>query len=104
MNKIRKISEITVDDLVYFLRIPEIEVDEDIRNLLESCLGFAKAHAASYTNRTIEELDEYPELAYAILVGAADFYTQRDSSNETKGTGNDVFKKILGPYRVGRIG
>lgn len=99
MNKVTKISEITVDDLVYFSKIPEIEVDENIRNLLESCLEFAKGSAVSYTRQTIEELDKHPEAVYAVLVKAVDFYTQRLSNSETKGTANDVFKNVLGPFR-----
>lgn len=101
MNELKKISEITVNDLAFFLRIPE--VDDDNRNLLKSCLNLAKGRAVSYTNRTIEELDKYPEAVYAILVGASDFYVQRSSFAETKGTANDVFEKILGPYRVNLI-
>lgn len=67
-------------------------------------MNAAKGRAVSCTGRTIEELDKYPEAVYAILVGASDCYIQRDSSTKTKGTASDVFEKILGPYRVGRIG
>jgi hypothetical protein len=102
MNKINKISDITVDNIVHFLRLPR--VDEDTRILLESYLDFAKAHAVSYTNRTIEELDEFPETAYAILVECSDYYKNRSSDAATKGTTNSVFENVFGPYRVGRIG
>lgn len=104
MNVLNKISDITVDDLIDFLRLDKDEVDEDDRNLLESCLNFAKGRAQRYTNQTLEELDKYPELAYPILVGASDCYIQRSSYGETKGTANDVFEKALSPYRVGRMG
>lgn len=104
MSVLNKISDITVDDLIVFLRIDKDEVDEDDRNLLESCLNFSKGRAQRYTNQTLEELDKYPELAYPILVGASDYYIQRSSHAETKGTANDVFEKNLEPYRVGRIG
>lgn len=106
MNVLNKISDITVDDLIDFLRIPKVngEVKENIKNLLESCLNFTKGRAQRYTNQALEELDKYPELTYPILVGASDCYIQRSSHCETKGTANDVFEKALEPYRVGRIG
>ena len=62
-------------------------------------MNAAKGRAVRYTDRTIEELDKYPEAVYAILVGASDFYVQRSSFVETKGTASDVFEKILGPLK-----
>lgn len=66
-------------------------------------MNIAKNRAVSYTNQTIEELDKYPELVYAILVEVSDYYNNRSSDAATKGTANSVFEKILGPYRVNLI-
>ena len=63
-------------------------------------MNIAKNRAVSYTGRTIEELDKIPEAVLAILVECADYYHNRSSTVVKL---NDVFEKILGPYRVGRI-
>ncbi len=59
-------------------------------------MNIAKNCAVSYTGRTTEELDKYPEAVYAILVGASDYYNNHSS---TVVKSSDVFEKILRPFK-----
>lgn len=59
-------------------------------------MNAAKGRAVRYTERTIEELDKYPEAVYAVLVACSDYYNNRSS---TVVKSNDVFEKVLAPLK-----
>ena len=61
-----KVSEVTVDDLVNFIRLDEpteIETSE-----LERMKDSAVAHIKTYTGLDDESLDKYPDITQALFV------------------------------------
>lgn len=95
MNKIRKVSDIKVEDIADYLRIDELtEGDEQMLNNL---LEIAKTYIESYTGQT--ELDNYQDFVIVALVLVQDMYDNRtmyvDSTNL-----NTVVETILGMHSV----
>ena len=66
MNNITAVSQITVQDLVDYLRISEVTQDD--LNTLSTLLTVAKVYVAEYTGRTIQELDDYKDIIIVILI------------------------------------
>lgn len=69
------VSEITLDVVKDWIGVS----DGDEINLA-ACLAAAKSHACSYTGLTIAQLDQYEELAIAVLGLCNDFYTNNRPS------------------------
>lgn len=95
MNKIRKVSDIKVEDIADYLRIDELtEGDEQ---MLSNLLEIAKTYIESYTGQT--ELDNYQDFVIVALVLVQDMYDNRtmyvDSTNL-----NTVVETILGMHSV----
>jgi len=94
---LKKVSDITVQDLASFLRIAETDDSEEA--FLGSILAAAKAYAASFCGRSVEEMDEKEDFVPAVLVIAGDMYDNRsmcvDSSNV-----NRTIEAILGMHSV----
>ena len=95
MNKIRKVSDIKVEDIADYLRIDELtEGDEQMLNNL---LEIANTYIDSYTGQT--ELDNYQDFVIVALVLVQDMYDNRtmyvDSTNL-----NTVVETILGMHSV----
>lgn len=59
-----RISEITTDDLVDYLRLPD--VDSAQLTLLTTIKAAAINYIVGVTNLTIEDLDNYPDLTIAV--------------------------------------
>ena len=97
MNNIQKVSDITVNDLYDYLRIPEVTVSDT--NLLSTLLTVAKVYVGEYTGRTIQELDDYRDIIICVLVLVQDMYDNRtlyvDSNNANK-----VVESILNLHSV----
>ena len=95
MNKIRKVSDIKVEDIADYLRIDELtEGDEQMLNNL---LEIAKTYIESYTGQT--ELDNYQDFVIVALTLVQGMYDNRtmcvDSTNL-----NTVVETILGMHSV----
>lgn len=88
-----KPSALTLVEAKSFLR-----VDYDLDDfLIEMMLESAKGYVQTYTKRSLEELDEYPEIAMAILVLTSHFYDNRTLETDTTEV-NYTVGKLLGTH------
>ena len=96
-NDYTKVSEITVSDLANYLRISELSNSDT--TLLTSILEAAKNFVLSYTGRTLEQADTFPEFTLAVLVLSEDLYDKRTYSVD-KTEANKVVDSILGLHSI----
>lgn len=97
MNNITAVSQITVQDLVDYLRISE--VTEDDLKTLSTLLTVAKVYVAEYTGRTIQELDDYKDIIIVILILCQDMWDNRTLYIDTSNV-NKVVESILNLHAV----
>lgn len=91
-----KVSEITTNDIVEYLRLEENEYSElEIANLLNVSKKFIK----SYTGLTDEELDLHEDFYIVVMVLCQDMYDNR-SYYVDKNNLNKVVDTILGMHSV----
>lgn len=91
-----KVSEITTNDIVEYLRLEENEYSElEIANLLNVSKKFIK----SYTGLTDEELDLHEDFYIVVMVLCQDMYDNR-SMYVDKNNLNRVVETILGMHSV----
>lgn len=97
MNDISKVSEITVSDLVDYIRIPDPTQGDN--NTLSTILTVAKKYVTEYTGRTPEEIDTFEDMILAVLVLCQDMWDNRtlyvDSTNA-----NRVVESILDLHSI----
>lgn len=83
MNAISKVSDIIYADVADYCRIDKI--DQSDINTLNNLIIIAKNYIAGYTGRTIEDLDDYPDISIVVLILCQDMWDNRtmyvDSSN-----------------------
>lgn len=94
-----KVSEITVDDIINYLRLTEVSQDE--RSELELYLKIAKNYIENYTgipqeseNGEEETLDSYSDFIIVVYVLCQDMYDNRTMYVEGKNI-NITVKTIL---------
>lgn len=92
-----KISEITIDDLVDYLRLPD--VDSAQLQLLTTIKAAAINYIVGVTNLTIEDLDNYPDLTIAVYALVQDMYDNR-TIYVNKANISDTVSTILNMYRT----
>lgn len=92
-----KISEITVDDLVDYLRLPELAGSEI--PLLTTIIAAAKNYIVGVTGLQLEQLDNYPDLTLAFYALAQDMYDNRTIYVD-KAEISDTVSTILNMYRT----
>ena len=89
-----RLSEVTVETVAEFLRL-----DDASDPLLPEILAAAKQYILSYTGQALEDIDQSPDVAIALMVLCQDMYDHRamyvDKSNV-----NRVIDTILGMYRI----
>ena len=91
---VQKVSEITVDDVINYLRI--YDVTNADRTFIESAIGISKAYIKSYTG--VEDLDDYDEFGIVVYILCQSMYDERSIKvNDDKL--NTVFETILGFHR-----
>lgn len=95
MKEIKKVSEITVNDLAEYLRI--YELDENEVALLNNLMNVAKSYIKSYTGQ--EDLDKYQDFVIVTLVLVQDMYDNRTLYVNTNNL-NTVVEIILGMHSV----
>lgn len=88
-----KLSELDLIDAKSFLRV-EFDLDD---YFIELALDCAKSYVCSYTKRTMEELDEIPEVCMAVLVLVGHFYDHRSLETDSDVI-NYTIDKILGTH------
>lgn len=94
-----KVSEITVNDIIDYLRLSEVD-DKDL-NLLELYLKIAKNYISNYTgipeeseDEEAETLDSHSDFIIAVYVLCQDMYDNRTMYVDGKNINNTV-KTIL---------
>ena len=92
-----KISEITIDDLVDYLRLPD--VDSAQLTLLTTIKAAAINYIVGVTNLTIEALDNYPDMTIAVYALVQDMYDNR-AIYVDKANISDTVSTILNMYRT----
>lgn len=91
-----KVSEITVNNVVEYLRLEDGEYNEaEIENLLNVAKQFVK----SYTGLTDEQIDQHEDFYIVIMILCQDMYDNR-SYYVDKNNLNKVVETILGMHSV----
>lgn len=95
----KKVSEITVEDIANYLRITEI--DWDLEKELEIYLNVAKNYIENYTgipiesdDEDLETLDSYSDFIIVVYILCQDMYDNRTMYVDNKSINNTV-KTIL---------
>lgn len=95
MDAITKVSQITADDLVEFLRLPDATADD--KQTLNNMLGIAKAFVSNYTGRQI--LDEFQDFVIVCFVLVQDMWDNRTLYVDTTNL-NNVVESILNMHSI----
>lgn len=100
-----KVSEVTPAFLAGYMRIDE--PSDDDMTLITAAIAAAKQFIASYTGKSVAELEEYPDITIALMVLVQDMYDNRsmyaEGSRGFSPTPNKTVKSILGRYSVNLI-
>ncbi len=92
-----RISEITTEDLVDYLRLPD--VDSAQLQLLTTTKAAAINYIIGVTNLKLEELDNYPDMTIALYALVQDMYDNR-AIYVDKANISDTVSTILNMYRT----
>nr|DAZ72582.1 MAG TPA: head tail connector [Caudoviricetes sp.] len=88
MKQVKKIGELTYEDVANYIRISELD-DTDI-NFINMLIEVSKAYICKYTGRTLEELDRYSDMVIVMYVLCQDMY-----DNRTLYVNNDSVNKVV---------
>ena len=93
-----KISEVTTEALIDYLRIDEAtEIEEsEIERMKASSISFI----SGYTGLSEAELDEYEDLTQALFVLVADMFDNRNMQTDKAVNVNKMVDRILGMHSV----
>ena len=86
-------SKVTIQDVATYLRL-----DDASDELLPHILKAARQYVENYTGQDTDYLDDYPDVAIALLVVCQDMYDNR-SYYADKSRVNRVVASILGSHR-----
>ena len=92
-----KISEITLNDLVDYLHLTEL--DSSQTQLLTTIKAAAINYVVGVTKLTLEQLDNYPDLTIAVYALVQDMYDNR-AIYVDKANISDTVSTILNMYRT----
>ncbi len=97
MKEILKVSEITYEDVASYLRLSELDNDDE--NMLKNLINISKSFIINYTGRSAEELDKFQDFVIVVLILCQDMWDNRtlyvDKTNLNK-----VVDTILGMHSV----
>jgi len=95
MNNITKVSDITYSDIANYLRLDNVEAEE---NYLNTLINISKDYISKYTGIAITDLDNYADFIIVVFVLCQSMYDDRtmyvDNSNLNK-----VVETILGMHQ-----
>ncbi len=94
-----KISEITTDNLINYLRLSPEEMDEKEAAEIKTFLETAKEFIYSYTGLTPDEADSHEDFSICVFVLVQDMYDNRCFYVD-KSTLNKVVEIILNMHRI----
>ena len=89
----KKFSEVTVSDLTNYLRLAEVSQSDSV--LLGTILEAAKSYILTYTGRTADEAETFPEFTIALFVLSEDMFDKRSYIVDSTDT-NETVNSILG--------
>lgn len=92
-----RISEITTDDLVDYLRLPD--VDSAQLQLLTTIKAATINYIIGVTSLKLEDLDNYPDMTIALYALVQDMYDNR-AIYVDKANISDTVSTILNMYRT----
>jgi hypothetical protein len=92
-----KISEITINDLVDYLRLPEFDGSQ--AQLLTTIKAAVTSYILGVTGLSLVQLDNYPDLTLAFFALAQDMYDNR-AIYVDKANISDTVSTILNMYRT----
>lgn len=92
-----KISEITLNDLVDYLRLPELDGSQ--AQLLTTIKAAATSYILGVTGLTLLQIDLYPDLTLAFYALCQDMYDNRTIYVD-KANISDTVSTILNMYRT----
>lgn len=95
MNDVKKVSDITVENLADYLRLSEVK-PEDVA-LLKTLLNISKTVITKYTGR--ENLDDFPDFVIVVYLLCQDMYDNRTLYVD-KGDFNQTVQTILGMHSI----
>lgn len=87
---VSKVSEITINDIAEFMRLGELDSDEEKQ--LSTFLTVAKDYIKNYTE--LKDLDEYADLVIVVYILCQDMHDNRTLYID-KGNVNKVVQTIL---------
>lgn len=90
---VTKVSDIKAADVEEYLRL--VDPDTTDTATVTTILGVAKDYISQYTGKTLEQLDDYTDIVYAVLVLCQDMWDTRTLYVETSNV-NKVVESILG--------
>lgn len=88
-----KVSEISVDNLVDYMKLDDFKEEE-----IEAILTASKAFIRSYTNLSDEEIDNHEDFYIVVMILCQDMYDNRVLYPD-KNNLNKVVNAILGMHR-----
>ena len=97
MNEISKVSDITVDDVIDYIRL--VDYTEDDTNTLNNLIGIAKTFIMNYTGHTLAELDNYQDFVIVVFILCQDMWDNRTLYVEKASLSYPV-ETILGMHSV----
>lgn len=97
MNEINKVSDITYQDVADYLRLSEVDSDDE--NTINALINISKTFISNYTGRTLEELDNYQDFVIVVFVLCQDMWDNRTLYVDSKNL-NNVVESILGMHSV----
>ena len=90
-----KLSEVTLNEVKNYMSVYFDEDDYLIENII---MPSAKAYISSITKRTLEELDNYPEITATFLVVCLHLYDNRGMVLDGEFAVNEFLKQSLGMH------
>lgn len=97
MKEIKKVSEITYEEIASYIRLAEI--DDDDKETLNNLINISKTFIKNNTGRSEDELDNYQDFVIVVFILCQDMWDNRvmyvDKTNINK-----VVETILGMHSV----
>lgn len=96
MNNIKKVSEISCEDVASYIRL-DLPLEDDDKKLLNSLINISKKFISNYTGKSVEELDKHEDFIIVVLILCQDMYDTRNLYVD-KTNLNKVVETILGMH------
>ena len=92
-----KVSELTIEIVANYIRV---EGTNASKNILDMVLPAAVEYCATYTGLEPKDLDEYDDMAFAVLALCGEFYDNRTYTAVENAMVNPTTQAILDKYSM----